>query len=58
MTGKNKGTRKSAEESYNHPADEIDACRACHLPDCIPQHRECNLRVLRSKKRGYPVKLK
>ena len=53
-----KGVRKAAEESYQHPQDEIDACRTCHLPDCIPQHRECNLRVLRTKKQGREIKLK
>lgn len=40
------------------PQDEVNACITCHLPDCIPKHRECNLRQLLEQKHGKPVVLK
>lgn len=43
---------------YLDPADEIEACIKCHLPDCIVKHRECGLRILLEKKHNKIIVLK
>ena len=58
MSNRRPTDKEFYQDIYLDPKDEVEACVSCHLPDCIPKHRECNLKKLLEAKLQRPVVLK
>lgn len=58
MTQRRPTEKEFWQDIYLDPKDEVEACTQCHLPDCIPKHRDCGLRKLLEQKHQRVIILK